>query len=257
MTTDQLHGKNVLITGASRGIGRALTEEALARGVARVYAAVRRPDSMQDACAVHGDRIVPVVLDLGEPATIAALAEQCPDVDVLVHNAGVPLPGAALDVPMPDLRTVFETNFFGPLELLRAFAAPIAARGGGVLVVTSQAGLILSRSSPLYSASKAALTMAVLGMRAQLRGAGVPVALVFPGMVATEMTAAMSGPKTAPDTVAANVFDAYARGERAIFPDAHSQEVRTALHEHYLETLDNPQLVAELALVRLVEAATQ
>ena len=156
---------------------------------------------------------------------------------------------------MPDLRKVFETNFFGPLELLRALAAPIAARGGGVLVVTSQAGLILSRSSPLYSASKAALTMAVLGMRAQLRSAGIPVALVFPGMVDTEMTAAMSGPKTSPSAVAANVFDAYARGDQAIFPDAHSQQVRAVLRERYLETLDNPQPVAELALARLTETA--
>jgi NAD(P)-dependent dehydrogenase (short-subunit alcohol dehydrogenase family) len=251
-----LAGKNVVVTGASRGIGRALTDEAVARG-ARVYAAVRQPDAMHDAVALHGDQVVPVVLDLGEPATIAALAHRCPDVDLLVHNAGVPLPGAALDVPMPDLRQVFETNFFGPLELLRAFAAPIAARGGGVLVVTSQAGLILSRSSPLYSASKAALTMAVLGMRAQLRAAGVPVAVVFPGMVDTEMTAAMSGPKTAPSTVAANVFDAYARGEQAIFPDAHSREVRAVLHEHYLETLENPQPVAELALARLSAQAAK
>jgi short-subunit dehydrogenase len=251
MTTESLRGKNVLVTGASRGIGRAFADEAIARG-ARVYAAVRNPESLRSACDEYGERIVPIALDLRDLTTISDLARRCPDVDLLVHNAATPLPGAALDVPMSDVRDLFETNFFGPLELLRAMSASIARRNAGVLVVASQAALLVSRSSPLYSASKAALTMAVLGMRAQLRDAGVPVALVFPGMVATEMTARMSGPKTAPGAVAANALDAFARGELAIFPDRHSQIVLATLQQQLLDGLTDPQPLAELAVTRFI-----
>jgi NAD(P)-dependent dehydrogenase (short-subunit alcohol dehydrogenase family) len=248
--TETLSGKNVLVTGASRGIGRAFTDEAVARG-ARVYAAVRRPDSLRDALAEHGDRVIPVVLDLRDPATIEALVHRCTDVDLLVHNAGVPLPGAALDVPIAAAREVFETNFFGPLALLRGLAGPLAARGGSAVVITSQAALLVSRSSPIYSASKAALTMAALGIRSQLRDAGVQVTIVFPGMVDTEMTTSMRGPKASPRTVAVNTFDAVARGELAIFPDRHSQFVIEALQHQLLAALTDPQPVAEAALARL------
>ncbi|MDT4940332.1 MAG: hypothetical protein QOJ34_421 [Pseudonocardiales bacterium] len=252
MGDGRLTGANVLVTGANRGIGKAFVDEAVARG-ARVYATARRPESLTEVFAGHGDQVVPLALDLGEPATIEAVVERCSDVDLLVHNAGAPLPGRALDVPESAARELFETNFFGPLALLRGLAGPLASRRGGALVVTSQAALLVSRSSPIYSASKAALTMATLGMRAQLRDAGVQVAIVFPGMVDTEMTAAMTGPKTAPRTVAGNVFDAFARGETAIFPDGHSQAVRALLSERFLDALTEPQPLAEEAIRQWTE----
>ena len=247
-----LDGANVLVTGANRGIGKAFVDEALARG-ARVYAAARNPEVTKETFVAHGDRVVPVRLDLRDPATIDQLAARCADVDLLVHNAGAALPGRALDVPLEDAREVFETNFFGPLQLLRGFAGPLAERRGGALVVTSQAALLLSRSSPIYSASKAALTMAVLGVRSQLRDAGVRVAVVFPGLVDTEMTASMTGPKTPARVVAANAFDAFANGELAIFPDGHSQVVRATLQDHFFDALVDPQPLAEAAIARAVE----
>lgn len=249
-----LAGANVLVTGANRGIGRAFVDEAVARG-ARVYATARRPETLAEVFAAHGDRVIPLALDLQDAATIDAVVERCADIDLLVHNAGAPLPGRALDVPDAAARELFETNFFGPMQLLRGLAGPLAERRGGALVVTSQAALLVSRSSPIYSASKAALTMATLGIRAQLRDAGVQVAIVFPGMVDTEMTAAMTGPKTAPRTVAANAFDAFAQGETVIFPDGHSQVVRALLAERFLEALTEPQPLAEEAIARFVGTA--
>jgi NAD(P)-dependent dehydrogenase (short-subunit alcohol dehydrogenase family) len=246
-----LAGVNLLVTGANRGIGKAFVDEAVARG-ARVYATARRPESLVEVFAEHRDRVIPLGLDLRDSATIQAVVQRCSDLDLLVHNAGAPLPGRALDVPDAVARELFETNFFGPLQLLRGLAGGLGARRGGALVVTSQAALLLSRSSPIYSASKAALTMATLGIRAQLRDAGVRVAIVFPGMVDTEMTASMSGPKTSPRTVAANVFDAFARGETAIFPDGHSQQVRALLAHRFLDALTEPQPLAEEAIARFV-----
>lgn len=255
MVSGGLAGANVLVTGANRGIGKAFVAEAVARG-ARVYATARRPQSLAEVFAEHGDRIVPLALDLRDPATIHAVVERCSDLDLLVHNAGAPLPGRALEVPDAVARELFETNFFGPLELLRGLSGVLADRRGGVLVVTSQAALLVSRSSPIYSASKAALTMATLGIRAQLRDAGVHAAIVFPGMVDTEMTASMSGPKTQPRMVAANVFDAFARGETAIFPDRHSLAVRDLLAARFLDALTDPQALAEEAIAKVVESQT-
>jgi NAD(P)-dependent dehydrogenase (short-subunit alcohol dehydrogenase family) len=250
-----LDGANVLVTGANRGIGKAFVDEALARG-ARVYAAARDPEATARVFAAEGDRVVAVRLDLRDAATIDELAARCPDVDLLVHNAGAALPGRALDVPLEAAREVFETNFFGPLQLLRGFAGALTARGGGAIVVTSQAALLLSRSSPIYSASKAALTMAVLGVRSELREAGVPVAVVFPGLVDTEMTASMSGPKTPARVVAANAFDAFGAGELAIFPDGHSRVVLEMLQEQFLDALVNPQPLAVAAIARAASRST-
>lgn len=249
-----LDGANVLVTGANRGIGKAFVDEALARG-ARVYAAARDPERTGQVLAAHGQRVVPVRLDLRDATTIGELAARCTDVDLLVHNAGAALPGRALDVPLQDARDVFETNFFGPLQLLRALAPALTARRGGALVVTSQAALLLSRSSPIYSASKAALTMAVLGVRSQLRDAGVPVAVVFPGLVDTEMTASMMGPKTPARVVAANALDAFANGELAIFPDGHSRIVLETLQEQFFDSLVDPQPLAVAAIERATQVA--
>jgi NAD(P)-dependent dehydrogenase (short-subunit alcohol dehydrogenase family) len=250
-----LDGANVLVTGANRGIGKAFVDEALARG-ARVYAAARDPETTKQVFGEHGSRVVPVRLDLRDPATIDELAAHCTDVDLLVHNAGSALPGRALDVPLEHVRELFETNFFGPLQLLRGLAGTLTARRAGALVVTSQAALLLSRSSPIYSASKAALTMAVLGVRSQLRDTGVRVAVIFPGLVDTDMTASMTGPKTPARVVAANAFDAFAAGELAIFPDGHSQVVRETLQAHFLDALVDPQPLAEAALARAAGNST-
>ena len=121
-----------LVTGGSRGIGRALVRELHARGAAKVYATARDPHTVTDTGAV------PLALELADPDAAAALARQAPDVTILINNAGTALRSSFLGSPIEDIRREFEINFYGPLHVTRAFAPVIAANGGGhVLTVHS------------------------------------------------------------------------------------------------------------------------
>jgi NAD(P)-dependent dehydrogenase (short-subunit alcohol dehydrogenase family) len=244
-----LAGRTVLVTGANRGIGRAFADEAIARG-ARVYATARDVVSLDTARAQHGDRLVALQLDLTDPNSVAALARACPDLDLVIHNAGAVVPGPVLAVPDGELRGLFETNFFGPVALLRQLSGGLARRRGGLLVVSSLAALMLSRSSPAYSASKAALTMAVFGLRTALRDSGVQVSVVYPGFVATDMTSAMTVPKAPARSVAARALDAFAAGELAIFPDRYAELVYDAVQHEVPKLLRDPQAVADAVVQR-------
>ncbi|HET9156467.1 MAG TPA: SDR family NAD(P)-dependent oxidoreductase, partial [Myxococcaceae bacterium] len=147
-----IHGSVVFVTGASRGLGLAFAREALARGARKVYAGMRRTDGFD----VPG--ILPVILDVTDPASVRAAAEACTDVTVLVNNAGIGRLGSPLDASMDGLsREIFETNYYGMIRTTQAFAPILARNGGGAIInVLSDASW---RASPLlsaYCASKAA-----------------------------------------------------------------------------------------------------
>ena len=166
----QFRGAQALVTGANRGLGSHFMEALLARGAERVYAAARRTDALADAVENHGDRVVPVQLDVTDEETVRRLADDLPDVDVVVSNAGRPcklpvLQGQAEE----EFRSAMDVNFFGPLGLVRAFAPHLVRHRGGILFVQSLAALVISRSSPIYSASKAAAMMLAAGVRAETK----------------------------------------------------------------------------------------
>jgi NAD(P)-dependent dehydrogenase (short-subunit alcohol dehydrogenase family) len=246
-----LAGRTVLVTGANRGIGRAFLDEALARGAALVYGAVRTPAMLDPAVAEYGNRVRPVRFDLADPTTVTDLAERCPGVDLLIANAAVGLSGSALDTPDADLRAVFEANLFAPLDLMRSFVPGLVDRRGGVLLVSSIAALLLSRSAPLYSASKAAVSMAFMGIRAQLRESGIRVGIVYPGFVDTDMTRAMTAPKATAASVARRSLDGFAAGQDAIFPDRYAEIVAAGLQRDLLLALSDPKAFADAAVATL------
>ncbi|ALO99589.1 Short chain dehydrogenase [Streptomyces hygroscopicus subsp. limoneus] len=156
----------VLVTGGGRGLGRALVDEVLARGAAKVYATARDPRS------VTSPDVVPLALEVTDPASVAAAAEQAKDVTVLVNNAGVSVQASFLTSPVEDIRREFETNFYGPLQVTRAFVPIIEANGGGhVLNVHSVLSWIGVAGS--YSASKAALWSQTNSLRLELKPRGI------------------------------------------------------------------------------------
>jgi NAD(P)-dependent dehydrogenase (short-subunit alcohol dehydrogenase family) len=240
----QLEGRRALVTGANRGLGVAFVEALLARGVSRVYASAREPATLVPLVQVHGDAVAPVRLDVTDPEQVAAAAEAHSDVDILISNAGqacaVPVLGAADDAPF---RAVFEVNFFGPLSLIRAFAPQLRAHGGGVLFVHSLAGLIISRSSPIYSASKAAAMMLASGVRAELKADEVVVTSSYPGFIDTDMTANADIPKATPRAVADQSLDALVAGRSSVFPDRLAELVEHAVATRMADVLDDPQAV--------------
>jgi NAD(P)-dependent dehydrogenase (short-subunit alcohol dehydrogenase family) len=239
MTGRSLEGLTVLVTGANRGLGAGFVSAALDRGAARVYAAARSPERVPDR-----DRVVPIRLDLCDPDSIVAAAAQCPDVDLLVSNAGAALPGPAIGPGAADLTTLLRTNVLAPLELVEAFRQGLTARSGGIVFVASVAALVLSRSSPAYSASKAAGMMLALGLRSQLADTGIAISVVYPGFVDTDATAEMRVPKASPSSVAGRSLDGWLAGNVSIFPDRYAEMVRAALGDGLGQAIEDPQSMA-------------
>ena len=245
-----LGGRTVLVTGANRGIGAGFVDAALDAGAARVYAGARDVSSLQSARAVHGDRLVPVRLDLADPETIDAAIGECTDVDVLISNAGRSGTGRLLEIDEGDVRDLFEVHVFGPLRLARGLAPGISARRGGMIFVHSSAALALSRNGPAYSASKAASMMLALGIREALQPSGVRVTSVFPGFTNTDIIRAVDIVKAEPRDVVDRSLQAWAAGEACVFPDRFAELVHELLQSDFDGLLDDPGRVMTETVAR-------
>src|SRR5437764_247883 len=120
----------VLVTGASRGLGKAFVAALLARGAQKVYATARDPQTI----AVDEARVVPLRLDVTDVASVAALVAQVGDLTMLVNNAGILVGASLLTGDLDAVRREFETNFYGPLHVTRALAPLILGNGGGAIL---------------------------------------------------------------------------------------------------------------------------
>lgn len=214
----------VLVTGANGGIGTRFVEAALARGAAKVYATARTPRTWGD------DRVIPLTLDVTDPASIAAVVKAAPDVTVLINNAGAnaPTPGI-LSHTDDEIRANVETNFFGPLFLARAYAPLLAARTGGTAIIDIHSALSWFAVAGIYSATKAALWSATNSLRLELHPAGVQVVGVHVGYVDTAMTAGVTDAKTDPAALVAAVFDATEAGQFEVLADDTSRQLKASL----------------------------
>ncbi|HET7802259.1 MAG TPA: SDR family oxidoreductase, partial [Humibacillus xanthopallidus] len=204
-------------------IGTHFVHQALARGAAKVYATARTPRRWDD------ERIVPLTLDVTDPASITAAVAAAPDVTALINNAGATPPSASLlETSEADLRANMETNFFGPVLLARAFAPTLAAAPQAFLVdVHSVASWYAFGGA--YSASKAALWSATNSLRLELSPRGVHVTGVHMGYVDTAMAAHAAGPKLQPATLVTMVYDAVEADEYEVVADEVSAHVRATL----------------------------
>jgi NAD(P)-dependent dehydrogenase (short-subunit alcohol dehydrogenase family) len=228
-------GTTALVTGANRGIGRAVVEALLERGAAKVWAGARRPEAVAPLAASFGSRVEALALDVTSGADVAAAARKAGDVALVVNNAGVALHlGApATDAAWLELgRQELEVNLFGPFAVSQAFAPVLARQGGGAIVnVISVAGLVNFPILLSYSASKAALHSLTQGLRAALRSQGTQVFGVYPGPVDTDMAAGLTMPKTPPADVARAIVDGLAAGTADIFPDPVSRQFGEAFRK--------------------------
>lgn len=218
-----LHGAVVLVTGANGGIGTQLVRQALARGAAKVYATARTPRAWDDA------RVVPLALDVTDPASVRAVVQAAPDVTVLVNNAGISVGSAGiLEHTDEEIRASVETNFMGPLLMARAFA-PLLAKAENAVIIDIHSALSWYAVAGIYSATKAALWSATNSLRLELAPAGVHVVGVHVGWVDTAMAAHADGPKTDPADLVAAVLDAVEAGEYEVLADATSVQAKAGL----------------------------
>jgi NAD(P)-dependent dehydrogenase (short-subunit alcohol dehydrogenase family) len=203
--------KSVLVTGANRGIGKALVEEALRRGAKRVYAGTRHP-------LFHLDRrVTPLTMDVTNAAQIQEAREKVESLDVLINNAGI-----AIYDDLDNLDVIEQhlaVNLFGPLNVTRAFL-PLLRRSRGALVNNlSLVALAALPVIPAYSLSKAAAFDMTQSLRALLAGQAVTVHAVVLGPIDTDMNRGFNIPKASPESAARGIFEGLERGEEDIFPD--------------------------------------
>lgn len=222
--TFPIAGSVALVTGTSRGLGRHFARALLERGAARVYATARRPEAVD----VPGARVL--ALDVTDPASVARVAAAAPDVTLVINNAGI---SAGQDLVTGDvdvIRRELETNFFGTLHVVRAFAPVLARNGGGaVLNVLSALSFTNYPGANGYAASKAAAWSLTNGVRLELAGQGTQVTGLVVGSVDTDMMAGYDVPKSDPADVVAAALDGLESGAPEVLADDDSRALKAAL----------------------------
>jgi NAD(P)-dependent dehydrogenase (short-subunit alcohol dehydrogenase family) len=207
----KLENKVILITGANRGIGRALVEESLRRGVKRVFAGTRVP-------FIHPDpRVTPLALDVTNEEQIREAAWEVGSLDILINNAGVALYDDLSDPAI--IERHLAVNFYGPYRLTQAFLPSLTLTHGAIVNILSVVALAPLPIIPSYSISKAAAFSLTQSLRAFLAGRGVRVHAVLTGPVDTDMNRGLDIPKASPESAAKAILDGVVKDEEDIFPD--------------------------------------
>jgi NAD(P)-dependent dehydrogenase (short-subunit alcohol dehydrogenase family) len=222
--------KTVLVTGANRGIGQALVEDALRRGAKRVYAGTRKPLAHSDG------RVTPLTLDVTNAAQIQAAVEEVESLDILINNAGIALyddlsdPGA--------LEQHLAVNLFGTYGVTQAFLQLLTRSRGVIVNNVSMMALAPFPFTPSYAISKAAAFNLTQSLRALLAGQGVRVHAALTGPTDTDMTRGFDIPKASPESVARAIFDGVENGEEEIFPDPMSASLAESWRSGAVKALE-------------------
>jgi NAD(P)-dependent dehydrogenase (short-subunit alcohol dehydrogenase family) len=219
----KIEGSVALVTGANRGLGRALVTALIEAGATKVYAAMRRKADID----THGGRVVPLLLDTSDDEQVAAAARVASDVTLLVNNAGVMTSWSVLTASRADIDADFGTNVHGMLAVVRAFV-PVLERARGGATITNVLSLSsLASFPPLggYAASKAAAYSVTQALRAELKPKHIDVLAVLPGPIDTEMVSALPIAKTSAADTARGIVAGIVRGDEEIFPDPVAQQL--------------------------------
>jgi NAD(P)-dependent dehydrogenase (short-subunit alcohol dehydrogenase family) len=211
-----------LVTGGHRGFGRAMVEELLDRGAAKVYATARTPHTPPD------ERIVPLVLDVTDDDSVTAAARTANDVSIVVNNAGISLNTPVLDAPLADIHAELETNLFGTIRVARAFS-PVLAHHPTSSLVNVLSVLSWLAFGKGYEISKAAAWSATNSMRVRLRDQATVVTALHVAYMDTDMTARLDVPKADPRAIAKLTADAILAGDYEVLADETTRTVKSQL----------------------------
>lgn len=215
----------VFVTGANRGLGLEFAKQALERGARKVYAGAR------DAASVTLAGVVPVTLDVTDPASVSAAANAARDVTLLINNAGIARFGSLTeDGAIESLRDHFETNVLGMLAMSRAFAGSLAVNGGGaILNVLSVASWVNRPTLSAYGVSKSAAWALTNGLRHSLREQRTQVVGLHAGFIDTDLVRGLDVPKATPADVVRQAYEAIEAGAEEVSTDELTRQVKAAL----------------------------
>jgi NAD(P)-dependent dehydrogenase (short-subunit alcohol dehydrogenase family) len=220
----EITGAVALVTGANRGLGRRFAAALLERGAAKVYAAARNPESID----LPG--VVPLKLDVTDPASIRDAAAVAGDVTLLVNNAGSSTGASLLGGSLEDIRLEMDTHYFGTLAVTREFAPVLERNGGGaVLNVLSVLSWFTAPQAAAYSAAKSAAWSLTNALRLELAPQKTQVTALHVGYMDTDMAKGVDGPKIDPAVVAGLALDGVEEGRFEVLADDVSRNVRAGL----------------------------
>lgn len=217
-----LENRVALVTGANRGVGAAIVQALLNANVKRVYATARSLSSV----TFSDDRVTPLELDITDREQIIATANNVSDVDILINNAGVNAFGSLITSDISGIERDMRTNYFGTLDVIRAFTPVLENNGGGNIVnIISICALASMPGLGGYSASKAALFSATQALRPELNDKKIEMHAVFPGPLDTDMNDGIDIDKASPESTAEHILRDMVNGIEDISPDPVSQDV--------------------------------
>ena len=228
-------GKTVLVTGANRGIGKAIVETFLKHGAAKVYAAVRSPESAQPLIEAHGDKVQVLAMDLSDLPSIEAAAITAKDVDVVVNNAAILENVSPLDDEAPEQwQAQNEINVTGLLHVARVFAPVLKANGGGCFIqINSSAAMRCSARFAIYATTKAAAYLICQGLKEQFAEQNTRMLSVHPGPILTDMAvkAKIAHIADPPEVVPQAILEALKGDQFLVFAGEVASEVGAAYAE--------------------------
>lgn len=235
-TNYDIKNKTVLVTGANRGIGKAIVESFLEKGAKKLYLGVRDLTSAEPLVEKYGEQVETVQIDMQNPASITAAAQIASDVDVVVSNAGIlknatPLDDNAIDAFNQEM----EVNVGGLIRMAQAFAPILKENGGGAFIqLNSIASIKNFLPFTTYSASKAAAYSVTQGLRDLLSEQGTVVVSVHPGPIATDMANSAGFTEIAEPAslVADSIIDALNTGTFHAFPDTMAKQIEQAYQSY-------------------------
>jgi len=193
-----LEGQVAIVTGASRGIGRAIAET-LARGGATIIATARNADSVRSWAGDAGEfaeRIKPTALDVTDreqcSATVEAIIEEYERLDILVNNAGITKDGLLMSMEDDDFDAVIDTNLRGTFRMMRAASRyMVRARRGRIINISSLTGVMGNPGQCNYAAAKGGLNAMTKSVAKELGKRGITCNAIAPGFIDTDMTNAL------------------------------------------------------------------
>jgi len=222
-----IEGKVALVSGANRGIGKAIVVELLENGAKKVYAGARKVDSLNELKEKYPEKLVPIELDVTNDDTITKVKETAADIDILINNAGIFEFGNFLKGNLEEsLKKNLDVNLWGLIKLTNAMLPILKDKDSAAIACVGS--MVSFSSMPMgltYSASKAAMHSVVQGLRGELKDSNILISGIYPGPIDTDMTKGFDMEKDSPETVAKNVVQGLKDGKEYIFPDKMSSQM--------------------------------